>query len=264
MGCGASTHNGSQVTVHACEDGQAEKGETCPGSSGDQTSGAPSAPSKPAAGAEGPGGANEKVTPVQEVAKGDTTHAWKLEELDKSQGEATQASSGEPVNSAQWGWWAQSDEWIQQRAFEILGSYNAFFEHIGLRKGWRTAPFDRDEVQAPFLAAAEVVTLVRAKLDGEGSGGMVLRQLEGSSMNFLWGWSPDKRPGSSPAALEEFFRGLVFATLSDARGLVEGLRTETVEYYVSCHPLLAAGTDAAPGAAGAAPAAASDAWGPNA
>jgi len=259
MGCGASAHKSCKVTVHACEDGQAQKGETCTGTSGDQTSKASSAPSKPVAGAEEPGGANKEVTPVQEAAKGDTMPAWKLEELDKDQGEAAQASPEAPGSSARWGWWAQSAEWIQRRALDVLGAYNAFFDHIGLRKGWRTAPFDRDEVQAPFLAAAEVVTVVRARLDEEGGGGMVLRQLEGSAMDFLWGWPPERRPGSSPEALGEFFRGLVFATLSDARGLVEGLTEETVESYVACHPFLAASADTAPGAAGAAPAAASDA-----
>lgn len=137
-----------------------------------------------------------------------------------------------------WVWWSDHTEWIHQKAGEILAAYNFFFEHIGLRKGWRTAPFGREEVQAPFLAAAEVVAVVRQRLDQEGTGGLVLRQLEGSAMNFLWGWSPGRPPGASSEAREDFFRGLVFATLSDGRGLVEGLDTETVEYYVCSHPLL--------------------------
>jgi len=144
----------------------------------------------------------------------------------------------EPIAAGQW--WASHAGWIQQRASEILAAYNFFFEHIGLRKGWRTAPFQKEEVQAPFQAAAEVVTVVRARLDEQGGGGMVLRQLEGASMSFLWGWDPGRPPGSSHGALEEFFRGLVFATLSDGRGLVEGLDNEVVEYYVSRHPIIAA------------------------
>lgn len=136
-------------------------------------------------------------------------------------------------------WWSERAEWIQQKASEILAAYNFFFEHIGIRKGWRKAPFEFDEVQAPFRAAAEVVVVVRARLDAERGGEIVLRQVEGSAMNFLWGWSPSRPPGTSYKALGEFFRGLVFATLSDGRGLVEGLDPTTVESYVCRHPLLA-------------------------
>jgi len=159
-------------------------------------------------------------------------------------------------------WWGERAEWIQTRAGEILAAYNFFFEHIGLRKGWRTAPFQFAEVQAPFQAAAEVVVVVRARLDAERGGMLVLRQVEGSAMNFLWSWSPSRPPGSSHKALEDFFRGLVFATLSDGRGLVEGLDSTTVESYVCRHPLLtseeavaAAAAEAAAAGAGAEPAA---------
>mmetsp|Transcript_2008 Transcript_2008/g.4458 ORF Transcript_2008/g.4458 Transcript_2008/m.4458 type:complete len:188 (-) Transcript_2008:178-741(-) len=75
-------------------------------------------------------------------------------------------------------WWGERAQWIQVRANEIFAAYNFFFEHIGLRKGWRTAPFEREEVQAPFRAAAEVVVVVRAKLDAERGGMLVLRQVE--------------------------------------------------------------------------------------
>merc|ERR1712066_992970 len=68
---------------------------------------------------------------------------------------------------------------------------------------------------------------------------MVLRQLDGSATNFLWGWDPKRPPGSSDQALQVFFRGLVFATLSDGKGLVEGLNDEFVEHYLSQHPIIA-------------------------
>ena len=38
--------------------------------------------------------------------------------------------------------------------------------------------------------------------------------------------------------LADFFRALVFATMSDANGLVEGLDESTLDYYVSSHPIL--------------------------
>eukprot|EP00933_Yihiella_yeosuensis_P023905 TRINITY_DN1855_c2_g1_i1.p1 TRINITY_DN1855_c2_g1~~TRINITY_DN1855_c2_g1_i1.p1 ORF type:complete len:388 (+),score=123.20 TRINITY_DN1855_c2_g1_i1:82-1245(+) len=155
---------------------------------------------------------------------------------------AVAESEDEMKSAAQAGaWWSLHTEWIKKSATEILAAYNFFFEHIGIRKGWRTPPFQKEDVQAPFMASAEVVAVVRGRLD-EVSRGMVLRQLEGSAMDFLWGWKPGHLPLSSQQALEEFFRGLVFATLSDARGLVEGLDAATVEYYVGSHPIIACGS----------------------
>jgi len=127
---------------------------------------------------------------------------------------------------------------MQARAAEVLAAYHGFFDHIGLRKGWRTAPFSQDEVRMPFWAAAQAVTLVRAELDrARGEGVMVLRQVEGSAMGFLWGW-PVGRQLNSPEVTEEFVRGLVFATLSDGRGLVEGLDNHIVEKYLRANPYL--------------------------
>lgn len=258
MGCGATAQKGKYATTVSESEGdqtvgEAIEGGTCSGTSNDHANTAPSAP---VSCATEPIGTKEwqrdDVTPVQEVTpQGATMPAWQLEELDKDQEERGAAPASTEVHRE---WWSHSAEWIQQKSDEILAAYNFFFEHIGLRKGWRTAPFEREEVQAPFLASAEVVTLVRAKLDEERGKELVLRQLEGSAMNFLWGWPPVRRPGSSHEALEDFFRGLVYATLSDARGLVEGLDRETVEHYVCCHPLLAnrLKTDAPP--------AATDAW----
>lgn len=126
---------------------------------------------------------------------------------------------------------------------EVFAAYNFFFEHIGLRKGWRTAPFRREDVQAHFWAAAEVVMDIRTWLDAQrGETGVVLRQVEGSAMNFLWGWNPDNPPASSDQAREDFFRGLVFATLSDGNGLVEGLEPSLVESFVDRHPFIGRAT----------------------
>jgi len=137
-------------------------------------------------------------------------------------------------------WWSVHTDWIRDSSHEILAAYNFFFEHIGIRKGWRTPPFKREDVQGPFMAAAEVVAVVRHRIDELGQG-MVLRQLEGSSHDFLWGWSPEKAPNQAPH-LMDFFRGLVFATMSDANGLVEGLDDATLDYYVQSHPILESST----------------------
>lgn len=122
---------------------------------------------------------------------------------------------------------------LRMKAVEIAEAYNSFWGHIGLRKGWREAPFDYDEVQTPFFHAGYIVATIRAKLD-EGRDGLVMRQLDGSAQNFLWGWSKNQSLASSQI-FQDFVRGLVFATLSDGHGLVEGLDSATVEGYVSSY-----------------------------
>ncbi|CAE7515057.1 unnamed protein product [Symbiodinium natans] len=137
-------------------------------------------------------------------------------------------------------WWSIDTDWIRDSSHEIFNGYNFFFEHIGIRKGWRTPPFKKEDVQGPFMASAEVVAVVRHRIDEQGNG-MVLRQLEGSSHDWLWGWAPEKPPHEAEF-LPEFFRGLVFATFSDANGLVEGLDADTLDYYVQSHPILEGST----------------------
>lgn len=141
-----------------------------------------------------------------------------------------------PEEAGALAWWSIDTDWIRDSSHEIFNGYSFFFEHIGIRKGWRTPPFKKEDVQAPFMASAEVVAVVRHRIDEQGNG-MVLRQLEGSSHDWLWGWSPEKPPHQAEF-LPEFFRGLVFATLSDANGLVEGLDAATLDYYVQSHPIL--------------------------
>jgi len=220
MGCGASASKAKYVEAE-----RQAAGCICPGcDAGEQ---------------DDVGRQSPKASPAKPEANGEANIAA---DIARAIGATTVEEVGEEgeLPAAGCYWWASHAGWIQQRASEILAAYNFFFEHIGLRKGWRTAPFRREEVQAPFQAAAEVVTIVRARLDEQKGEGVILRQLEGSAMNFLWGWSPECRPSSCGEALEKFFRGLVFATLSDGHGLVEGLDTETVEHYINRHPIIAA------------------------
>jgi len=164
-------------------------------------------PNAKASSAPSPGGHEAVASPKSgagpPVLDDHTSPNWEVQEFDKdevsapAQGtlahEATVVDELGPAEDLGWDtctWWGERAEWIYQRSAEILAAYNFFFEHIGLRKGWRVAPFAQEEVQAPFRAAAEVVVVVRAKLDTERGGVLVLRQVEGSAMNFLWGWSP--------------------------------------------------------------------------
>mmetsp|Transcript_25368 Transcript_25368/g.45971 ORF Transcript_25368/g.45971 Transcript_25368/m.45971 type:complete len:323 (+) Transcript_25368:121-1089(+) len=227
MGCGASSASAKYAE----------------GKSSEAASATASAPS-------GKEGAVE-ATAVQEVRAGETAMSPKAVEVHKKDaspsgteatglaplpGEIRTPQAAQAPMETPTAWWSLHTDWIQKSASEILAAYNFFFEHIGIRKGWRTPPFKKEDVQGPFMASAEVVAVVRKRIDDEGRG-MVLRQLEGSSHDFLWGWSPDKPPNQG-LGLREFFSGLVFATLSDAKGLVEGLDNATVEYYVNSHPIL--------------------------
>lgn len=260
MGCGASSSGKGKYVDDAAhvstpvQELQADAKQrqevtshrTTPNDERGTVNGAISPPASPAkTEAAGQGQPSPAATAGGATAAGDDAQSptLRVEEVGSPKG---------PAATCQW--WGSHAAWIQQRAREILAAYNFFFEHIGLRKGWRTAPFQKEEVQAPFQAAAEVVTVVRGRLDEQAGRGLVLRQLEGSAMNFLWGWNPGRPPGSSHEALEDFFRGLVFATLSDGKGLVEGLEKDFVEYYVSRHPIIAGSqTQAAPGVPDAAP-----------
>jgi len=172
-------------------------------------------------------GTTGEITLVRAVSPQNSPASVKIVELDK---EGSNQGADQFAD--------QEAEKMQQRALETFEAYNFFFNHIGIRKGWRKPPFSQEEVQEPFQAAAEVVAMVRTKLDREGEGGMVLRQVEGSSMNFLWGWPPERPPGESRDAFVDFSRGLIHATLSDGRGLVEGLDEQTIESYIGSHHLL--------------------------
>ena len=57
------------------------------------------------------------------------------------------------------------------------------------------------------MASAEVVAVVRHRID-ELQQGMVLRQLEGSSHDFLWGWSPEKVPNQAIPCISRHVEGL--------------------------------------------------------
>lgn len=46
----------------------------------------------------------------------------------------------------------------------LVRNYSEFFDHISLRKGWRTVPFALDDVHRHFAAAAPIVVLTRAEL----------------------------------------------------------------------------------------------------
>lgn len=130
----------------------------------------------------------------------------------------------------------RSDE-LHKTATSVMAGYNGFFDHIGIRKGWRVAPLQQEEVQRAFQISSEIVALLRADLDRARGGGFIMRQLEGSAMDFLWGW-PVGRQLITNEIFEEFMSGLVSATLSDGNGLVEGLDSRTVYQYMYSHPLL--------------------------
>jgi len=236
MGCGASStsakyeSNGQSREVGQQAPEKSVEATAVQEVSAGETSTSPKASSGPSAQSSSTRSASDLDKAAASASQPPKTDASKEAELPPG----AVVTGGSSLESCPTAWWSLHTDWIRDLSREILGAYNFFFEHIGIRKGWRTPPFGREEVQAPFMASAEVVAVVRRRIDEQG-GGMVLRQLEGSAMDFLWGWCPEKPPGQ---ALDDFFRGLVFATLSDAKGLVEGLDAATVEYYVQSHPIL--------------------------
>lgn len=126
-------------------------------------------------------------------------------------------------------------EALHKSVDNIFSSYNDFFNHIGIRKGWRVPPVAAEDVQNAFKIAAEVVALVRADRDEARGGGFIMRQVGGSSADFLWQWPAGAPPEGDRRTLAGFVEGLVLATLSDAHGLLEGLDQQTVKLYARSH-----------------------------
>lgn len=124
---------------------------------------------------------------------------------------------------------------LQQKSQDLWAAYDGVFELMVVRKGWREVPFDRYGSRGPFNVAAEVVVLVRESLDLRRGGGFLLRQLEGSSMDFLWGWDK-KRPLGELETDYEFTKGVISATFKDAHGYVEGLQEPELIWWTSLHP----------------------------
>lgn len=119
-----------------------------------------------------------------------------------------------------------------------LQGYKDFFQHISLRKGWRTVPFTLSDLQDIFQVAAEVVGLMRTRLDGLGRG-FTIRQVAGSSHELLWSLTKNPRidqPGQSAEYVLETLQQLVVSTFSDANGLVEGLDKKLIIQCVHAHP----------------------------
>jgi len=122
----------------------------------------------------------------------------------------------------------------------VKRGYQGFFNHISLRKGWRTVPFKQDDLKHIFQVAAEVVGLLRTRLDLLKKG-LTLRQVDGSSHEVLWGLEKNPRvdlPGQDAAYVLSTIELLVVATLSDAHGLVEGLERPVVMQSVEAHPFV--------------------------
>lgn len=121
---------------------------------------------------------------------------------------------------------------MYSRTTEIVEAYNGFWGHVSLRTGWRQAPFTYEEVQAPFFHAGYMVATIRARL-GAGASAGTRRPIDGAAQAFLWGWPRECSPGSSQENFRNFVRGLVFATLTDGNGLIDGLNSEDVNRHVS-------------------------------
>lgn len=134
---------------------------------------------------------------------------------------------------------------LQQKSQDLWAAYDGVFELMVVRKGWREVPFDRYGSRGPFNVAAEVVVLVRESLDLRRGGGFLLRQLEGSSMDFLWGWDKE-RPLGELETDYEFTKGVISATFKDAHGYVEGLQEPELMWWTSLHPAFREAASATP------------------
>lgn len=121
-------------------------------------------------------------------------------------------------------------------------AFGDVFRHLAVRRGWRTLPFAPAHVAPVFCAAAQVVTLLRARLDAA-SPGFRMRQVDGAAQSALWSLPPAPalpEPGESAAELEAWramaLHALVHAALRDGSGqYVEGLTVGEVDAALAGH-----------------------------
>jgi hypothetical protein len=119
---------------------------------------------------------------------------------------------------------------------KLAKGYGEFFNHISLRKEWRTVPFALPDVQSFFSAAAAIVIGLRGELDAATPGVVKLRMLDGSAKEYLWGVESNPNPAEhTPAENQTFVSELVHATMKDANGYVEELTKERVDGAVATH-----------------------------
>jgi hypothetical protein len=112
----------------------------------------------------------------------------------------------------------------------IYTAYLEYFNHIKFRKGWDTPKYKKEEVDMPFREAAEYVFRIRQHLDrGKAEGETTLRLLDGESQKFL---QADAGPRLLKSDQASFVAHLVHASVSDARGYVEGLSADSVNQLV--------------------------------
>lgn len=117
----------------------------------------------------------------------------------------------------------------REAAKAIVAAYEAFFDHISFRKGWKQPPFPLEDARPVFTIAARIVSHARIEVLDARDAGFKIRQLEGSARD--WMHSPEH------AVLlrddkQKFLAGLVHATFKDARGYVEGLDEKEVNDFI--------------------------------
>jgi hypothetical protein len=105
--------------------------------------------------------------------------------------------------------------------YEQIDAYDSFWDHIKFRKGWAevcTATvtcvtgqpfFTKEEASVALAKVAEIVVRIRTELDAH-EGGLKLRQLEGTTKEYLWQMQEEKRRPSDSET--EFTKGMVHAT----------------------------------------------------
>lgn len=114
-------------------------------------------------------------------------------------------------------------------ATRVAEAYDAFFEHISFRKGWKEPPFTREESSGAFKAASHVVARIRCEVLDQRDPGFKIRQVDGSARD--WMHSPEC-PQLLREQPERFVAGLVHASFRDAHGYVEGLHEEEINDFI--------------------------------
>jgi hypothetical protein len=118
-----------------------------------------------------------------------------------------------------------------QQIDRIYNAYMEYFNHIKFRKEWDKPKYKKEDVDMMFREAAEYVYRIRQHLDRlRPEGEQALRMVDGEAQRFL---QSDTGPRLFRENGSSFVAHLVHATMSDARGYVEGLDADSVNLFIA-------------------------------
>src|SRR5690606_16879375 len=119
-----------------------------------------------------------------------------------------------------------------EKAQKIFDDYNSIFDDLTVKRGWRRLRFTSQDIEPVLRIASYLSMLIREYLDKQSSG-IKLRMIGGQAREYLFGIEKNPSPyrNKGQKYVRKVILGIVKATLSDARGFVEGVSLELIQQF---------------------------------